>query len=169
MLVLEDLYVIGRYVTFPHLATLSNFSPSKNNRRTNKDKDNKRQYCVIVYVGHFWPPKFGPISVRYLLYMPTSLILNTIYFLCVPLLVLSLHGLVEHVRGARMRGGGGITRVVENCSRMWARSKKIINMSKKRGVKNNQEQLFRHILLLILEDYNRNSTKERVVNTWQIH
>ena len=37
--------------------------------------NSKRRYCVIVYVGHFGPPNFGPISVRSLLYMMKYLIL----------------------------------------------------------------------------------------------
>ena len=41
----------------------------------------KSSYCVIVYVGHFWPPNLCPISVRYWIYTPISLILNPKYFL----------------------------------------------------------------------------------------
>ena len=41
----------------------------------------KSSYCVIVYVGHFWPPNLCPISVRYWIYTPISMILNPKYFL----------------------------------------------------------------------------------------
>ena len=53
-------------------------------------------YCVIVYVGHFWPPNFGLIYVQLLLYMPKSLIFTPKYFLCLPLLVFSVCGFGEY-------------------------------------------------------------------------
>ena len=56
-------------------------------------------YFVIVYVGHFWPPNVGPLSVQSLIYMPISLIFTPIYFFRMPLLVFSVRGLGEHARG----------------------------------------------------------------------
>ena len=44
----------------------------------------KMRYFVIVYVGHFWSPTFGPISVRSLIYTPKSLFFTRISFLCMP-------------------------------------------------------------------------------------
>ena len=69
---------------------------------------NKRRYCVIVYVGNFWPSNFGPISVWSLIYLLISLICTPKYFLCLPQFVFSIRGLLEHVRGVKIRGGGGV-------------------------------------------------------------
>ena len=60
----------------------------------------KSCYCVIVYVGYFWPPDFGLISVQPLPYTPKSLLFIPIYFLRLPLSVVSVRGHGEHVRGA---------------------------------------------------------------------
>ena len=71
----------------------------------------KRRYCVIVYVVHFWPSGFGPISVRSLLYMPRSRFLwkyrSSIFHHRLTLFVAT-----ESARVVRKRGGeGGVTRV----------------------------------------------------------
>ena len=39
----------------------------------------KRCYCVIIYVGHFWPPSFCPIYVLSLIYAPESLLCTSIF------------------------------------------------------------------------------------------
>ena len=84
----------------------------------NEPTEYKRRYCVIVYVDKFWPPNFGPISVRSLLYMLTSPPFTKKYFLRLPLLVLSVHGLRKHYRGVHVRGGRRGPTGGENCSQM---------------------------------------------------
>ena len=64
------------------------------------------QYCVIVYVSHFWLPDFGPISVRSLLYTPKYLLFTLAYFLRLLLLVFYVRELGEHARDVKIRGGG---------------------------------------------------------------
>ena len=66
----------------------------------------KKRYCVIAYVGHFWPPIVGLISVRFLLYTPKSLMFTPISFLCLPPSVFSVCILEEHTHGAPMRDFG---------------------------------------------------------------
>ena len=46
--------------------------------------ENKRRYCVILYVGQFWPPNFGLISVQSLIYMPISMLAMSESFFCIP-------------------------------------------------------------------------------------
>ena len=41
-------------------------------------------YCVIFYVGNFWTPNFGLISVQSLLYSPISLLFTPKNFLRLP-------------------------------------------------------------------------------------
>ena len=60
----------------------------------------KRRYYVLVYVGKLWPPNFGIIFIRCLLYTPIYLIFTLISFLHTHPLVFSVHGLVKHARSA---------------------------------------------------------------------
>ena len=69
-------------------------------------------YCVIVYVGHFCPPNFGPISVQSLLYTPISLIFTTKTLLRMPLRV-SPSVALEITRAVRKLGGGEVTQVAK--------------------------------------------------------
>ena len=83
----------------------------------------KRRYCVIVNVGHFCPPYFGPIYTWYLLYIPKSLIFTPIFSLCLPPLDVSINGHNEHARGAWTRGKeGGVTSVAQSSSQMCAQN-----------------------------------------------
>ena len=66
----------------------------------------KRRYYVRVYVGHFWPSDFGPISVRSLLYTPRSRFLRQ-YLSSVFHRRLTLFVATESARVVRERGRGG--------------------------------------------------------------
>ena len=72
---------------------------------------NKRRYYVIVYVGYLWPPDFGLISVRSLLYTQKSLLLlrnisSFWYCWCYSSVALEIMRAVW-----KWRGGGGYTGV----------------------------------------------------------
>ena len=41
-----------------------------------------RCYCVIIYVGHFWPPNLFTSSVQSLLYKPKYLLLCQYIYFC---------------------------------------------------------------------------------------
>ena len=60
----------------------------------------------MVYVCHFWPPNFGSISVRYLIYMPKSLFLTPISFLSSIVGFLCLCTWRAHARYTNGRGQG---------------------------------------------------------------
>ena len=50
----------------------------------------------MLQVSHFWPPSFGLITVRSLIYTPISLIFTTKYFFRIPPKVVSIHGHEAH-------------------------------------------------------------------------
>ena len=66
------------------------------------------RYCVIVYVGHFWPPSFGLISVQSLIYTPKCLIFTLIYFLRLPPLFVSICVYGELAQYANKGGRGHV-------------------------------------------------------------
>ena len=65
----------------------------------------KRRHCIILYVGHFWPPHFGPISVESLIYTPISLFFTPRSFFC--LLPFVLYVCVPGVRVQYVNEGRG--------------------------------------------------------------